>query len=315
VSAVLTARAATAEENDPAARKVIARVNGEPIYEDQIKREVDKNLAALRRYGMPKKDDQLARRLQMRMLNQVIGNLLVDQASRTRTVENIDEKVEQRIVQLEDKYGHGAGMEKYLKLRRLTMDDLKKSLAVRVRLDEYLKEQGVLDPEIPEEKIREMYDADPESFSNRASVTASHILVAVDKDAEPDVKQQARQKAQQLRKELIAGKDFGELAKEHSDCATASRGGDLGVVRQGYMPAEFDKAAFALERGGLSEVVQTKHGFHIIRVADKVSSKQVPYGKMRAFLEKYLQKEESKVRLQAHILELRKKADIEILLQ
>ena len=81
------------------------------------------------------------------------------------------------------------------------------------------------------------------------------------------------------------------------------------------MPAEFDKVAFALEKDAVSEVVETKFGFHIIKVSEKTPARVVPYEQMRDFLKKYLQEEESKKKLASHIAELKKKSKIEILLK
>ena len=296
-------------------RVVVARINGQPIYEDQLKAETEKSLSGLRRYGMRKDDGSTVKRLQARVLDKAIGDVLINQESKKRTVENIEEKVEQRVKELEKKYGAGPGMERYLQIRKITMDDLRESLKGRVRVDDYLKEQGVLEPEIPESRIREMYDADPTSFSSKETATVSHILIALDKDAGPEEKDQARQKAEQIRKEILAGKDFAEMAKEHSACRSASEGGNLGRLKKGFMPAEFDTAASALEEGAVSEVVETKFGFHIIKLVEKSPAGVIPYEQMRDFLKKYLQDEESKKKLESHIAELRKKSEIEILLK
>jgi peptidyl-prolyl cis-trans isomerase C len=304
-----------AEPNAAEARKVFARVNGQPVYEDQLMPEVEKSLGGLRRHGMRKDDANLIKRLQARVLDQTIGDMLINQESKKRTIENIEEKVAERVKALEQKYGAGEGMERYLKIRKMTIDDLRESLKGRVRVDEYLKEQGVLEPEIPEARIREMYDADPDSFSTQETVKVSHILIAVDAGAGTEAKEQARQKAEQVRKQILEGKDFAEMAKTHSACNSASGGGDLGRIKKGFMPAEFDKVAFALEKDAVSEVVETKFGLHIIKVFDKQAARVVPYEQMRDFLKKYLQEEESKKRLASHIAELKKRAEIEILLK
>jgi peptidyl-prolyl cis-trans isomerase C len=195
------------------------------------------------------------------------------------------------------------------------MDDLRESLEAKVRVDEYLKEQGVLEPEIPEDRIREMYDADPESFSTTETVRASHILIAVDGQAGTEEKQQARQKAEQIRKEILAGGDFAAMAKAHSDDKTALEDGDLGYIKRGYMPAAFDEVAFSLEEDSVSEVVETRFGYHVIKVVDRQPARVVPYEEMRGFLETYLQGEESKKKLAAHIAELRERSEIEIFLK
>jgi parvulin-like peptidyl-prolyl isomerase len=62
----------------------------------------------------------------------------------------------------------------------------------------------------------------------------------------------------------LGGKDFAKMAKEHSDCNSASGGGDLRYIKKGYMPKEFDDVAFVIEKGGVSAVVETRFGYHII---------------------------------------------------
>jgi len=311
-----SASAQAAEPSAAEARKVAARVNGEPIYEDQLKPEVEKSLAVFRRYGMRKENPDLVRQQQAKVLDKVIGDVLINQESKKRTIENIDEKVEQRIKDLEKKFGAGEGMERYLKIRKITLDQLRESLKPRVRVDEYLKEQGVLDPEIPEERIRKMYDEDPQSFSSKESVRVSQILIAVDPHAGPEGREQARQKAEQIRKGILAGKDFAEMAKKHSNSKSASAGGDLGrPIKKGDLPPELEKVAFALEEGAVSEPVEEKFGWHILKVSEKHPAGVVPYAQMRAFLKKYLQEEESKKKLAEHIAELKKKSKIEVLLK
>lgn len=304
-----------ADQSAADGRKVAAWVNGEPIYEDQVKPELEKQLMSFKRYGMRSDGGTMAQRVQARILSTLIGNMLVNQESRKRTVENMDEKVDQRVKDLEEKFGAGEGMERYLKIRRITMEQLRESLKARVRVDEYLKEQGVLEAEIPEERIREMYESDPESFSRQDTITVSHILIAVDEDALPEEKERARLKAEQIRKEILQGEDFAVMAKTHSACHSSAAGGNLGRVKRGFMPPEFDDAAFALEGVAVSEVVESKFGFHIIKLIDKDPGGIVPYEHMREFLRKYLQDEESKKRLDALMVELRQKADIQILLK
>jgi hypothetical protein len=122
-----------AEQSGAEARKVVARVNGEPIYEDLLQPAVQRSLAQYARRGAQTDNTELVKRLQTAKLNELIGNLLIRQESEKQTVENMDEKVAQRVKDLEEKYGAGQRMAKYLKMRRLTMDGLKESLEVSGR--------------------------------------------------------------------------------------------------------------------------------------------------------------------------------------
>lgn len=116
-------------------------------------------------------------------------------------------------------------------------------------------------PEVTDEEVRNYYDQNQAQFEVD-EVTAKHILVK-----EEDL-------AKDILKELKEGADFSELAKEHSTDGSAAQGGDLGTFGRGEMVPEFEEAAFALEAGELSDVVQTQFGYHIILVTDKNQGKK-----------------------------------------
>ena len=143
----------------------------------------------------------------------------------------------------------------------------------------------------------------------------SHILIKVDEDAGPEEKEKAYLKAEEVRKEILAGKSFAQMAKEHSQCNSASGGGGLGYIERGYMPKEFEEVAFTIEKNTVSDIVETKFGYHIIKVTNKTPGGIAPYEDVRDFIKKYLQKGESKKKLAEHIAILKEKATIEILLE
>lgn len=80
------------------------------------------------------------------------------------------------------------------------------------------------------------------------------------------------------------------------------------------MPEEFEKVAFDLKKGAMSDPVETKFGYHIIKVFEKTPAGVAPYHEVKDFIRKFFQMEESKKKLAEHIAELKKKAKIEILL-
>ncbi len=304
----------TKEETLTQTKRVAATVNGKPIFEEQLKPAVDVGLRRFKKYGMQNAPPGLVKRIKERTLNNLIGDELVHQESRKLTVENLDEKIQQKVDELKSKHGAGERFERYLEMRRLTVEDLKESFRVRVRLDEYLKQQGILEPEIPEERLKEFYDSNPKNYAVEEAVKVSHVLIKVEPTADADQKEQARQKAEKLRKEILDGKDFGEMAKEHSDCNSAAGGGVLRRVERGYMPKEFETVAFAMEIDAVSEVVETKYGFHIIKLFEKRPEGVAPFENVKDFIKRYMQEKESKKKLAEHTEELKKQAKIEIFL-
>mgnify|MGYP000937810300 FL=1 len=118
-------------------------------------------------------------------------------------------------------------------------------------------------------RVEEHYKANSFRFNKPKRVKARHLLVKLDeKAAEADV-EAATEKLNDLRQQVSGGADFAALAKEHSqDPGSKEKGGDLGVFGPGTMDPAFEKAAFALEAGQVSELVRTRFGLHLIKVEE-----------------------------------------------
>lgn len=130
---------------------------------------------------------------------------------------------------------------------------------------------------IDEAAARKYYD---EHKSEYEKVAARHILIKFkgspvpQREGKPELsEEQALAKVQEIRKKLLAGGDFAAIAKaESDDTGSGANGGELGTFGHGQMVPEFEKAAFALPVGQVSEPVKTQFGYHLIRV-DKQEKK------------------------------------------
>ncbi len=99
-------------------------------------------------------------------------------------------------------------------------------------------------------------------------VTASHILLMYEgsqRSSATRSKDEALSLIQDLKTRLEEGADFGELARTHSDCPSGQNGGDLGPFGRGMMVPAFESAAFSMDIGGTSDVVETPFGYHLIQ--------------------------------------------------
>ena len=138
--------------------------------------------------------------------------------------------------------------------------------------------------EIDEAMIRKMYDDYVASARGREERKARHILLKASDD-----KEAATKKMESIIAELTAGVDFGELAQKHSqDTGSAAESGDLGWVALGDMVKPFEKALFSMEKGGVSEIVTTQFGIHLIKLDDVRSESITPIGVKRYEFEEEL---------------------------
>jgi peptidyl-prolyl cis-trans isomerase D len=139
-------------------------------------------------------------------------------------------------------------------------------LPERVKLDYLLLDVDTLAKQVKADKatVKAWYADHKDEFVAPEERRVRHILIATAGDAAA-----ALAKAQALRAKLVAGTDFAELAKtESADPVSAAQGGDLGWISRGMMVKPFEKAAFALAKGKLSEPVKSKFGYHLIQVED-----------------------------------------------
>jgi len=99
-------------------------------------------------------------------------------------------------------------------------------------------------------------------------VRASHILLMYEgsmRSTASRTKDEAQKLIGELKQQVDGGSDFADLAKQHSDCPSKAKGGDLGSFGRNQMVKEFEETAFALPVGQTSDVVETAFGFHLIR--------------------------------------------------
>lgn len=133
------------------------------------------------------------------------------------------------------------------------LEDLKK----RVIVETYLKKKIEQDVKVSDAEMKQFYDQNKEKFKSTDQVHASHILVKSEKEA------------QDIQAQLKKGAKFEDLAKKYSADSSAAKGGDLGWFGKGAMVPEFEKTAFSLKEGEVSDIVKTPYGFHLIKVTGK----------------------------------------------
>jgi peptidyl-prolyl cis-trans isomerase C len=156
----------------------------------------------------------------------------------------------------------------------------------------------------------EKYYRDCRDFFDGVTVKASHIVLRVPPTASDGEKAAARAKLTELRAQILANKiDFAEAAKQHSQCPSASGGGDVGYFPRKWVVEEaFAKAAFALPVGGISEIVETDYGLHLIKVTDRKAGQPADFAKIKEDVRDFCT-EELRVQL---LTQMRKAAKIEV---
>jgi peptidyl-prolyl cis-trans isomerase D len=118
-------------------------------------------------------------------------------------------------------------------------------------------------------EVEQFYTTHMNRYRQPKKVSARHILIKVAEGASDADKQAARERIEAARKRVVDGKeDFAAVATELSEDSSAKQGGSLGFFGPGAMVKPFEDAAFALDKGGISDIVESRFGFHVIKVDD-----------------------------------------------
>lgn len=177
-------------------------------------------------------------------------------------------------------------------------------------LVERLIEREVVKPSLTDEECLQYYQNNSGQFRQGDLVEASHILF----EARPgEVSAGLREKAAQvLQQALLAPEKFEELARTHSSCTSASVGGSLGQLSRGETVPEFEQAVFSLEPGAIAaQLVETRFGLHIVRVARRAEGKLLPFEMVTEQLAAHLLGQKRKRALRQYLKGLVAKAVIE----
>lgn len=126
--------------------------------------------------------------------------------------------------------------------------------------------------------VREIYDTRVDTYTAPAKVRARHILLKLAPDADEATTALVQERAQAILVRLGGGEDFEAVAMEVSeDPGTRDGGGDLGVFSRGDRVPEIEEAAFALEAGQLSGIIESSQGLHIVLVEERIEAGQQPF--------------------------------------
>jgi peptidyl-prolyl cis-trans isomerase C len=174
--------------------------------------------------------------------------------------------------------------------------DMRKRLVVQRLMREYQTP-----PTITDDDAKKYYDDNPSLFST-TQIKASHILV---KDEET---------AKRLHAQLVADPSkFADVAKQESiDKTSGAKGGDLGKFGQGRMVPEFERVAFSLKPGQLSEPVKTQYGWHIILVSEREEGERKPFDQVKEQIKTTLRNKQLQDAVQAKFDSLKKSANLQI---
>lgn len=288
----------------------IEKVNGAPITKADLDRAMK---ALLGESGDPKKlPPETLKKAHEAALEQLTAAELLYQAGTKLEIKDLDKQVSARIMQSKYQYPSQAEFDKALQSVGMNQKELEEAARKDIVINNLIAQRFASKAEVSEAEARKYYEENKlKLFTQGERIKVSHILIGVAKGATPEVKKQAREKALAVLKRVKGGEPFAEVAKKESTSPTKEQGGSLGIIGKGQSLPPFEKAAFALKPGQISDVVESPVGYHVIKVEQKLAPATERYEDVKNAIAGNIKREKIRQMLTAYVEQLRGKAKIE----
>lgn len=281
--------------------KTVVSVDGIEIKQ----KEVDTYINFIKKQstdGQLAQNEEELKTLEASIIDSLIVTKLLEKYAEENNITVNSEEVDKQIKLIIDSYSSEEDFKKGLKdmgIDRKFLENYFRSLMLGSKIFDVVTTDVI----VTDQEIKQYYDDNKKTlFVAPARVKASHILAIfpwVEDNSEEteeteEGRKEALEKIKMVEDKLKNGGDFEDLARQYSDdSASAASGGDLGYISEGQMLEEFGEALFSLDVGEVSEIVETKYGFHIIKVFDR----------QKEYIQKFDEVEES---INAYLLDLYK---------
>lgn len=279
--------------------RIVAVVNSDLIMLSDMKRELAPERERLKKHH---RGQELTRRLKIAesmALTTMIERRIQLQEAKARGIEVSDEEVKQAIQQMKQQG------EKIDETDAWTLKNVRDQLMLLRVVDREVR-SGVM---VVDSDMRRYYQEHRDRFALPEEYTLSQILLA---RRSLDDGTASKAKAREILALLKQGETFEDLAIQFSEGPNASRGGALGLVRQGELMPAIERAIANLGPGGISDPVDTPEGIHIVRIEEKLPKQFRPYEAVKTEIQGLVFQQKSEDVFQAWLANLKNKAYIEV---
>ena len=298
---------ATDAEPSADALKVVAKVGDHEITEGDVQKVVRMFSKQMGGRVPPEQMAEAMPRIRERIVEELVMRQVMLAEVAKAGISLSDSEFEQVKSEMAGELPEGTTLADYLAETGTTEAEMREQMAVRKMI--VAKAESIAKP--TDEEIQAFFDENKEGFAQDESVTASHILIKFEDGDDDAAKAAKRERIEGLRKQLLEGADFAELAKANSDCPSSTSGGDLGPFGRGQMVPAFEDAAFSQPTGSVGEVVETQFGYHLIKVTEHKAAKALEFNEVKTRISDILYSQKQQDAVKEYVDGLRAAANIQ----
>lgn len=290
---------------------IVVEVDGAKLTKKQLNKELEKMTASIKEKVPAERHRQVVADMRRQLRDGfIVRTLLTNETNRLR-IAVTEKEINDTLDQFKGTLPPGVTLDDIMKKNQLTKERMRDEIRFGIKVNKLVASQMGSKFKPTDREIKNYYQKNRENFNMPESVHVRHILIAKSPGDDEKVKSEKKAKAEDLRKQLLAGADFADLAQKNSDCPSKQSGGDLGTFTRGQMVKPFEDAAFSQEIKTIGPVVETEFGYHIIQVLDRNTAKTLALDdKMKEKIATVLQQQKYQEAFEGLIAKLKKKANI-----
>jgi len=258
---------------------------------------------------------ELLKQLRKEAMDLIVEQALVGQAAEKAGFKPDPELVDSAVEDLRSVFDNDDAFRMKLEEEGFTEESFRTHIERMNIAKQYLDDFRLEASAVSETDLERYYHDNESRLTLPEQVRVRHILLTWKPLGKPDDRAYIREQMLPILERARAGEDFAALAREFSDdYATRQAGGDTGFFGHGQMAPTFEKAAFALQPGEISDRVETSFGVHIIKLEERQEEELVALDDVRDQLREHVSNEQAEEAVRAEIDRLRSEADIKILI-
>lgn len=301
----------TGKPADGNQNNVVATVNGEEILASSVAKEQSMLTQQMAGRVDPSQMDAVAAGMKQQAFVNIMKRILLRQAADKEGMKVSEEEKTAKIELVKSNFPSEEEFNAQLGVSGLTYEEFEKEIEYTVKVEKLIENMSATLEETTVEEAKSFYDSNTDQFENPERVKASHILIKTEAADTEEIKAEKRKRIEDLLVRVKGGQEFADIASENSDCPSSKNGGDLGFFGKGQMVKAFEDAAFALEKGEISGIVETRFGYHIIKLTEKEAAKTTPFDEISKDIVEYLFNMKKQMEIEKYIQALKDVAKIE----
>ncbi len=293
--------------------RVAAVVNNDIITLSELQKRAAPEITRVAQESSGTERSQKQSAVMKKALDAMIDEKLVDSELRELKVSISDKEVDAAVEEVKKSYNlTDEQLTLAVAKEGLTLAEYREQMRKQIARYKLINEKVRKNIKVSDADVKSEYDRMMRSEGEDYEVHIRHILIAVPRNAPQAQVEEARRKAVAIAAEARQpGVDFAELAKKRSEGSSSSDGGDLGFFKRGTMVPEFEKVAFSLKTGEVSEPVRTQFGWHVLKLEEIRKLGMKPLVEVRPEIEDRLRRQQAERLTTQYMETLRQAAVVE----